>query len=232
MYSFPFSKCFFLRKEYYLINYYLLIWFLSFILYESFQSLFNIKTNPFRIFNFYYFQGWLGYVILGGMLRVFHEKKIEPRLHVIGFNPQTICKEIPPRIKRTLPLLIYFLSSSLIVLGTYIASLKQGRPIEIFFSSNNVLVCLQSVSLFVSLISFNHFPRIFSWIAQYTYWIFLIHILCLSFVVKHINLLQSSFVNIPLTILITFIISLCFSVPLLALEKFILLFFSRIFNRT
>lgn len=218
----PIVKVLFLCKEYKLINYYLFIWFLTFILYASFQSLFNINTNPFSVFNLYYFQGWLGYVILGGLLRVVLESKIQLDQPFEGFNLQILYKLVSHRIARFVPFFIYILSSSIIALGTYILSIKQGRPIEIFFSSNNFLVFIQSVSLFVSLISLNYYPRIFGWVAQYTYWIYLIHILCLSFVVKHIDLSHFSFINIPLAILFTFIISLFFSIPLLSIEKFFL----------
>ena len=186
------------------------IWFLTFILYASFQSLFSIRTNPFSVFNLYYFQGWLGYVILGGLLRALFESKVQSYQPLKEFNLQIFYKLFSPRIARLVPFFIYVLSSFLIALGTYFLSIKQGRPTEIFFSSNNFLVFVQSVSLFVSLISLNYYPRIFGWVAQYTYWIYLIHILCLSFVVKQINLQHLSFISIPFAILFTFILSLFF----------------------
>lgn len=218
----PIVKVLFLRREYKLINYYLFIWFLTFILYASFQSLFSIRTNPFSVFNLYYFQGWLGYVILGGLLRALFESKVQSYQPLKEFNLQIFYKLFSPRIARLVPFFIYVLSSFLIALGTYFLSIKQGRPTEIFFSSNNFLVFVQSVSLFVSLISLNYYPRIFGWVAQYTYWIYLIHILCLSFVVKQINLQHLSFISIPFAILFTFILSLFFSIPLLSIEKLFL----------
>lgn len=59
----------FKEKNNKVLTYYLWIWFISFILYQTLISIFSFSWNPFKTFNFYYFQGYLGYVVLGGWLR-------------------------------------------------------------------------------------------------------------------------------------------------------------------
>ncbi|WP_418820067.1 acyltransferase, partial [Parasutterella excrementihominis] len=70
----PFLNPIFQLENKKIIEYYILIWFISFIFFQTITGVFNFYWNPFVTFNFYYFQGFLGYVVLGGLLRILFEE--------------------------------------------------------------------------------------------------------------------------------------------------------------
>jgi surface polysaccharide O-acyltransferase-like enzyme len=208
------------------IIYYLLIWFLSFIVYKTFMKVFSITINPFSTFNFYYFQGFLGYVILGGFFRSFllnFERKTSTEYTMVDrmafwlFNRNKFGLNITSFV-------LYIFFSSFIVLGTYVYSHKAEKPIEIFFDYSNLFVFFQTIFLFFSLLKFKYFGSLLSFIAKFSYWIYLIHVLCMSIVLKYININENCILNIPLVILFTFLLSLIFSIPLFYIERFFLSF--------
>lgn len=222
----PIVETLFKTKSYEIIKYYLCLWFVSFILFQTLQRIFGFSVNPFQTFNFYYFQGYLGYVILGGWINVLFKDFFN------GSSNKFFLKFLFRREKNRLnfiSIFLYFFFSLLIFFGTFTHSVKSGRASELFFDYSNLLVFGQAVALFFSFVSIQGTCRggvnKILFLSRYTYWIYLLHILCLGFVLNYIDILRLSSFSIPLASVLTFSLAFLFSIPLLYVENIILRWF-------
>ena len=105
---------------------------------------------------------------------------------------------------------------------TFIATMKQGRPSEIFFEYTNLLVFFQTLMFYLAFNRCRCLPTIIPWLAKYTYWIYLLHILCLQLVLSKVDILAYPYYSIPIASIAVFALSFIFAIPLLFIEKLLL----------
>lgn len=109
---------------------YLIIWFIVSICYPTLQEYYSFELSPFTAFNFNFFFGYIGYCILGGLLKKIKITKI---------------------IYRIMLLCIMFISTIAIYKLTVSFSINIGKPHELFFSYTSPFVFIQALSFFFSM---------------------------------------------------------------------------------
>lgn len=211
-----------------LITYYLCIWFISFIFYQTIQSCFSLSFNPFTTFNCYYFQGYLGYAVLGGWLGQIFKKSHHQEIRMNKLLSLVVSKQGSGL--NYLSLFMYFLFSLVIFLCTYINTLYIGKPSELFFDYSNLFVFLQTITFFFAFVHVKNGGGVIC-ISKYTYWIYLLHILCLGFVLKYVPILENSLLTIPLATIFTFLLAYTCSLPLFFLENEIIKRINKCFQK-
>lgn len=204
----PFLNPIFQLENKKIIEYYIVIWFISFIFFQTITGVFNFYWNPFVTFNFYYFQGFLGYVVLGGLLRILFEELNNKQISNI-------------RSFTWINLTLFIFNGFLIFGCTYYFSMKENKPVQLFFEYSNLFVFLQSLTFFCGCYYIKLLPRLVYVISKYSYWVYLLHILCLQLVLKKISIVENSILTIPVASLLTFMLAFFMSIPLLKIENFI-----------
>ena len=184
-----------------LIKFYVFIWFVSAVTYPTIQRIYHFEINIFNTFNFNYFFGYLGYFLWGGLLKRYYVN----------------------RITRWISLVIYIGSSFLIYELTVYYSGILSQPSEAFFIYLSPLVCAQSVCLFIVLKDLSIKSMHIEYIAKYTYWIYLIHVLIISYTQRIFGwkVSEETLVIILLMAFLVFIFSLLISIPLQMIENII-----------
>jgi surface polysaccharide O-acyltransferase-like enzyme len=118
----------------------------------------------------YYFSQYIGYLVLGYYLSI---KEFKLKINTI----------------RIISILLFFTGCLITVFGTYFLSVKQGYFAEFFYDylTPNILVSTIGIFLFVKslcTIRENKFSVIVSFIDKYSYGIYLVHVLVLTFLYK------------------------------------------------
>ena len=179
-----------------LIKIYLVIWIISYICFPVFVQSKLIPINIFESFHFEFFFGYLGYVLLGGILA-----KIE-------------CKTISIHIWIGL----YILASFLIFISTYSYSYNVAHKPSTIFLTDNPFVLLQTVSFFMAFKDIKKESAFVNKLAVHSYWIYLVHILILDQVVQCIPVEKHSLFTIPLIVLLVVTLAFLLSFPMLKFE--------------
>lgn len=184
-----------------LINIYLGIWILWYILLPTFTRVLHLESHI--IFQFDYFSGYLGYVLLGWYIK--HNSFLE-------------------NIKNKWLFLLFVASSLSIFFSTLAYSYALNVPDKLFFGDLTPFVLIQAVAVFILLKRVKFSNYFTNFIARLTYWIYLIHLLVRSTCIYYIPKVYQpdSFLIIPSLIISTFIISIIIAVPLYMAEQFFL----------
>lgn len=181
----------FSEKNIKIVRYYLVMW-------AVVQEIIPI-VNPFLIhkilifnnFNFYYFFGYLGWVLLGGYVAFYCKEKSDEKEKSSYSLLRLVRRDSfwgwsTPFV---FVLFLIFLTTSLSIFGaTCWYSRKVGAPTEIFFYPGNPLVLLQTLSFFLLFCRVKKTNIYLEKLAINSYWIYLIHILCLAFPLSILNL--------------------------------------------
>lgn len=181
------------------VCFYIGLWLLSSSLYEYVKRYIGLTINPFYVFNCEYFFGYIGFFFLGGLFR---------------------------RIKVTVMwcwflILIYIIASWCIYRLTKSWSTQLGHPDEMFFENLSPFVVLQAVSFFLAIKDISLKSRLITFLAQHTYWIYLLHILVLGNLqsITGLSIINNTAVNIIIISISTFIIAFLIALPCYRLER-------------
>lgn len=184
-----------------LVKFYIFVWLLMYIIFPTLKHIFNLKINI--IFDLHYFSGYFGYVLLGWYIKY---------------------TQLFKNINNKQFIFIFIFSSLLIFLSTTIDSDMRDKPNHFFLLYMTPWVFIQAISIFFIFKNINYTNIIIRIISKLSYWIYLIHVIILNHVkyviIDFLNM--HSLVAVFCIILITFILSIIISLPLLILEKYIL----------
>ena len=193
-----FKKLFHSEDGILLIKLYIFIWIIVGILYPTLSSYFKLNIQPFNTFNFHFFYGFMGYLLLGGLLRNY-------------------CFSLKIRF---LSLIITVLSTWLIYYFTKKYSFSLNQPNELFFGYLSPFVFLQAVSFFIALKDSSIKNPIIKKISNCSYWIYLIHVIVyIDILHVYSKLTPYAIFKIPFYTVVTFIICFLISIPLYWLEQ-------------
>lgn len=125
---------------------------------------------------------------------------------------------------RWLSILVYFLATYLIYTMTKNWSHQVGKPDELFFGYLSPFVVLQAISFFAAVKDLEFNSQILSFVAQHTYWMYLVHMLVMEKFQKVTGLYvhTDTSLNICLITIATFLGAFIVSIPLYWIEKKIL----------
>ncbi len=182
-----------------LIKIYIVIWIISAIVYPTIYRYFKLEIPFFNNFNFNFFYGYMGYFLLGGLLR-----------------NHTFAKK-----ERIFAFIITIISTWLIYYFTKKYSYSLNKPNQLFFGNLSPFVFTQAVSFFIALkdSSFKH--GLIQKISTHSYWIYLIHVIVYRNIL-HIgssSLVPYAWLKIPTYAFATFILCFLISIPLYRLEQ-------------
>ena len=194
-----FKKLFDTEEGLFLVKLYIVIWLVSAIIYPTASRYFKLTIPFFNNFNFNFFYGYMGYFLLGGLLRNY-----------------TFSKN-----KRLLAFLLTVISTWLIYYFTKKYSYSLNKPNGLFFGYLTPFVFLQATSFFIALKDFSFKNSLIQKISRHSYWMYLIHVIVYK---KILHVTASSLVpyaslKIPAYALATFILCFLISIPLYALEQ-------------
>lgn len=210
---------------------YVVVWFLTCVLYTTASRYFRFDNgflpainfifpnggmewmvydhypNIFLNFNFRFFFGFTGYLLCGWLIR--------QTLKLYGVKTWLCC------------LLIYLCSNLAIIIMTMRHSLALGQPNGLFFDNLTPFVFLQAISFFILCAGYKAASPWLRNLADKTFWIYLLHLFWLRFVYGlfplevNMNLLWS----IPLMACAVFACAWLCAIPFRALEKFLTMWF-------
>jgi surface polysaccharide O-acyltransferase-like enzyme len=171
------------------ILYFIFIWIFTLIINQPILS--NFKIN----IDLMYFSGFIGYVVLGYYLSI----------KSFAYSKTTI---------NLISLFLIFAGVSITIFGTYFLSKRNNDFVEYFYNYNTLNVLMSSVGVFLFFknleISNLKVIKIANFISKYSYGIYLVHVLILTFM-KNIKL-DYDFINpifaIPIATLICLLVSL------------------------
>lgn len=186
------------------ILYFIIIWMFSLFINQPILSGFRINID------LIYFSGFIGYVVLGYYLSV----------KSFSFSKRTI---------NVISLLLIIVGLSITIFGTYFLTRHNNHFEEYFYNNNTFNVLMVSIGVFMFFknleISNLWIVKAVNFISKYSYGIYLVHVLVLTFL-KTFKI-DYGFINpilaIPLTTLICFLISnlLIYSLNKLPYGKYI-----------
>lgn len=194
-----FKKLFDSEEGIFLIKLYIFIWLISAIIYPTVYRYFNLNIPIFNNFNFNFFYGYMGYFLLGGLLRNY----------TFSIN------------KRIFAFIITIVSTWLIYYFTKKYSYSLNKPNELFFGNLTPFVLTQALSFFIAVKDSTISHRLIRKISIHSYWIYLIHVI----VYKHIlhitssTLIPYAWLKIPVYAVATFLLCFLISIPLYKLEQ-------------
>lgn len=184
-----------------LVKFYIFVWILMYIIFPTLKHIFNLKINI--IIDLHFFSGYFGYVLLGWYIKY---------------------TQIFKNINDKQFIFIFIFSSLLIFFSTALDSYMRDKPNTFFLTYMTPWVFLQAISIFFIFKNINYTNIIIRIISKLSYWIYLIHAIILNnvkyVIIDFLNM--HSFTAVFYIILITFILSIIISLPLLILEKYIL----------
>lgn len=186
------------------ILYFIFIWIFTLFINQPILSKFRVNIN------LTYFSGFIGYVVLGYYLSI--------KRFVLSKG-----------VMKIIALFLIFIGVAITIFGTYFLSLQNNSFQEYFYNYTTLNVLIASVGVFLFFknleISNLLFARICDFISQYSYGVYLVHVLVLRFMdAMKINY---NFINpifaIPLATIICLLISLAiiYIVNKLPLGKYI-----------
>ncbi len=194
-----FKKLFETAEGIILIKLYIAIWIISAIIYPTVYRYLSLDIPFFNNFNFNFFYGYMGYLLLGGLLR-----------------NHTFSKK-----ERIFAFIITIISTWLIYYFTKKYSYTLHKPNELFFENLTPFVFCQAVSFFIALKDSSFKNSIIQKISIHSYWIYLIHVLVYKKIL-HINastLVPYAALKIPAYTFATFILCFLIAIPLYKLEQ-------------
>ncbi len=179
--------------------YYVVLWILSAVLFAYARRYYGWTLNPFSKFNFHYFFGFMRFLFVGGLLR---RIEVTPRQRWISFGTCIVAT-----------ILIYHFTKSW--------SLTVGKPNELFFENLSPFVVLQAISFFLTLKDIKFQSATLTFVAQHTYWIYLVHMLAMGALQKYTGLTVHGHtaLNIVLITVGTFFLAFALSIPLFCFER-------------
>ena len=141
----------------------------------------------------------MGFLFVGGLLR---RIELTTRWRWISFG---VC----------------ILATILIYRFTKSWSLSVGKPNELFFENLSPFVVLQAVSFFLALKDIKFQSAKLAFVAEHTYWIYLVHMLAMGALQRFTGLAvhNHTALNIVLITAGTFAFSFALSIPLFYFEK-------------
>lgn len=186
------------------IVYFIFIWLFTLFINQPILSKFRLDIN------LTYFSGFIGYIVLG---------------YYLSIKDFTLSKEMIKMIS----IFLIILGVSITILGTYFLTVKNNSFQEYFYSYSSLNVLIASVGVFIFFknvkISNLFFTRIITFVSQYSYGVYLVHILVLRLmsVVKINNNFINPIFAIPLVSIICLLISIAiiYVVNKLPLGKYI-----------
>lgn len=117
--------------------------------------------------------------------------------------------------------LVCVLATVLIYRFTKSWSLSLGSPNELFFENLSPFVVLQAVSFFLALKDIKLESALLTFVAEHTYWIYLVHMLAMGVLQKYTGLYVNvhTALHIVLITVGTFVLAFIVSIPLYLFEK-------------
>ena len=182
-----------------IVKYYVILWLAAAVIYSCLKRYYGWPVDPFGRFNFHYFMGFMGFFFVGGLLR---RIRLEVRWRIVSA-------------------LVFVLATWLIYRATKSWSYQVGKPDELFFGNLSPFVVLQAVSFFAAVKDIEFNSRLLAFVAQHTYWMYLVHMLVMEQFQKftHLYVNTHTAVNICLITAGTFLGAFLVSMPLFWLEK-------------
>lgn len=179
--------------------YYVVLWLCCAVFYAYAKRYFGLSFNPFGQFNFHYFFGFMGFFFTGRLLR-----RVRVTLR-----------------RRWFWALVCVLATVLIYRFTKSWSLSLGSPNELFFENLSPFVVLQAVSFFLALKDIKLESALLTFVAEHTYWIYLVHMLAMGVLQKYTGLYVNvhTALHIVLITVGTFVLAFIVSIPLYLFEK-------------
>ena len=179
--------------------YYVVLWLCCAVFYAYAKRYFGLSFNPFGQFNFHYFFGFMGFFFTGGLLR---------RVRV------TLCW-------RWFWALVCVLATVLIYRFTKSWSLSLGSPNELFLRISRLLSFCRPSPFFLALKDIKLESALLTFVAEHTYWIYLVHMLAMGVLQKYTGLYVNvhTALHIVLITVGTFVLAFIVSIPLYLFEK-------------
>jgi len=193
------------------ILYFLGIWLITIIMSYGFvANRLDSKLLP------VYFSGYIGYLVLGYYLS---------RIDTYQLSRSLLAKVNNKNIQRSIYLLVAFITFLTTVFGVYFNSMRLGRLCEYYFCEDlTINVLLITVGIFLFIKTFNFTNKIFLWIIntinKYSYGIYLVHILVLTYLSRFG--IKATFIHpligIPVTVVLctaisTLMVFVVFKIP-------------------
>ncbi|WP_394775925.1 acyltransferase [Flavobacterium sp.] len=170
------------------ILYFIIIWIFTLVINQPILSEFRINID------LIYFSGFIGYVVLGYYLSI----------KSFAVSKRTI---------KVIAILLIIVGISITILGTYFLSHRKNHFVEYFYTNNTLNVLMVSIGVFMFFKNFEisnlRIIKAVNFISKYSYGIYLVHVLVLTFL-KTFKI-NYGFINpilaIPVTTLLCLLIS-------------------------